>query len=363
MCRWVSTDQGPDGRGPNDFLRGSVTKATRQRLIGLLKLLVGSGLIALLLWQAAQGDHVREVLDGKKNWWLFGTAAGFIASAVVINFFRWWLLVRAADLPMSLAEAMRLGALGHAANFVGPGSVGGDLLKAVLFARNHSGRRSAAVATVLADRFLGLLTLLALAAVAGTYAFATGLLESAPMLRGVSATVIGLAIVSWLGAAAAFLPGPHANWLTAWLPKLPLAGPIAKELFVAVQSMHKKPAHLPIAIACSVVSHILLVLSFVAVSYALPTVRTPNLTACFTAIPLAELVGALPLLPGGLGATETALKYLYQALGAGADDGTFVAIGQRLVNISVGLLAVIYYLTQRQTMEPAMEEAEAIRER
>ena len=336
-----------------------MTVSHRQRLWSLLKLLLGLGLVAVLVWQAMQGERVGELLNGPKNWWLLAASAGFVGLAVILNFVRWWLLVHATGLPMGLAEAMRLGALGHAANFVAPGSVGGDLLKAVLFARNHAGRRSAAVTTVLADRFLGLLTLLTLAAVAAVYATYAGLLDEAPIMLRVGQGVVSLTLITWVAAAAAFLPGPHARWLARWLPKIPVVGHVLGEVFAAVQAMGRKPENLPAAILCSVVSHILLVMSFICVAAALP-LQTPDLAANFAAVPLAELAGALPIFPGGLGVTEGTLELLYRAVGADEDAGLFTALGQRLANISIGVLAMLYYLTQREKIHPAMEEAEAL---
>jgi uncharacterized membrane protein YbhN (UPF0104 family) len=328
----------------------------KHRLLRLAKLLAGSAVVAFLLWQATRGEQAQQLLHGEKNWWMFLAAAGCIFCAVVINFFRWWLLVHAAGLSMTIAEALRLGALGHAANFVGPGSVGGDLLKAVLFARSRAGKRSAAVATVLVDRFLGLLTLLALAAVSAGYALAAGLLDEKPVMAGICRTVMAAAAMGWGVAALALLPGPHARFIDHWLRRMPGAGRTLSELFVAVQRMHRHPASLPGAMACSTVSHVLLVLSFVFVGWGLPIVP-PGLAESFAAIPLAELAGAVPLFPGGLGATEGALEALYQALGASRGAGLFVALGQRLVNISVGAVAMFYYLAHRRELAPAVAEA------
>ena len=59
-------------------------------------------------------------------------------------------------------------------NFVAPGSIGGDLFKAIFLAHGQPGRRTEAVATVIADRLLGVTTILVIASIG---ILATGLLE------------------------------------------------------------------------------------------------------------------------------------------------------------------------------------------
>jgi hypothetical protein len=86
--------------------------------------------------------------------------------SVCATFVRWYLLVRALDLPFRVADAFRLSFVGYLLNFVAFGSVGGDLFKAVFLAREQHGRRTEAVATVFLDRALGLYSLLIVASAA-----------------------------------------------------------------------------------------------------------------------------------------------------------------------------------------------------
>lgn len=68
----------------------------------------------------------------------------------------------------------------------------------------------------------------------------------------------------------------------------------------------------------------------------------------------------MPLTPGGLGTTEAALAGLYKAVGARSDDGVIVALGQRLVMLTTGGVAIVYYLTQRRRLARELH-AEALR--
>ena len=72
------------------------------------------------------------------NPWPFALACLIWVVALFITFFRWYLLVRAQDLPFTVRAAIRLGLVSYFFNSILPGSVGGDILKAVAVARDQS---------------------------------------------------------------------------------------------------------------------------------------------------------------------------------------------------------------------------------
>ena len=65
-----------------------------------------------------------------------------------------------------MLEAFRLGSICFLLSFVSPGSVGGDVFKAIFLAQRRPGKRIEAVASVLVDRGVGLYRLLLLVAAA-----------------------------------------------------------------------------------------------------------------------------------------------------------------------------------------------------
>ena len=94
--------------------------------------------------------------------------------ALSLQLFRWFILIRALDLPFSLRNTFRLGMVGVFYNTFLPGSVGGDLLKAYFIAKEHPERKARAIATVIADRALGLFGLILFVAALGSLAWAGG---------------------------------------------------------------------------------------------------------------------------------------------------------------------------------------------
>lgn len=322
-------------------------------LVPTLKLTLGLTIIAYLLYQAQRDQKFDELVHQPKDWSLLALAIGCIGAAVLLGFVRWYLLVRAIGLPFSLADAIRLGSLGFALNFVGPGGVGGDVFKAVALAREHHTRRSEAVATVIADRVIGLLSLLAIASIATLVSGTLWDNSSSTMVRALG----GVTVVSLLAGVVLGLllmaPGKVSRATANLLARLPWGGKVAQAMFDACQAMSRRPERLIPAVALGLVVHVLLVLSFDAVSRGLP-LSPPSLIDHLRIVPLAETVGVLPITPGGLGTTEAALGRLYETCNASKDDGLIVALGQRVGMLSVGIVAIAFYFAQRRAVQRSL---------
>lgn len=321
-----------------------------------LKLALGLGIVAYLLYQAQSHQKFEEIIHNPKDWGLLSLSLVCVVAAVLLGFVRWYLLVRAAELPFTAGDAFRLGSLGFALNFVGPGGVGGDVFKAVALAREHPRRKSEAVATVIADRLIGLTSLLVVTSAA---ILTTGLLwdkSVMPSVRGLAALTVGGLATALVVGGLLMAPGKIGATTAHLLSRIPMAGKIVHELFTTCQIMSRRPDRLIPAVLLGIATHLLLVMSFDLVARGLP-LEHPSLAQHFCIVPLAETAGAIPLTPGGLGTTEAALAGLYAAIGADPNSGVIVALGQRLVMLSAGIVAIGYYLTQRRSLDAAMDEA------
>ena len=113
-------------------------------LITCLKYGLGLGLLAFVIWrnwapasgQGLQAFWQHHFVERQPLHTQFLILALVIYLAgVLITFFRWYLLVRAQELPFSLSNAMRLGSIGLFLSTFLPGSVGGDIIKAAFIAR------------------------------------------------------------------------------------------------------------------------------------------------------------------------------------------------------------------------------------
>jgi uncharacterized protein (TIRG00374 family) len=329
----------------------------RRTLVTVIKLALAAAILLFLVFQARDGF---ADLVNKKVYWpllLAGLACTIIAAG--LSFVRWHLLIRALAIDISLPTTMSLGALGLAMNFVSPGSIGGDFFKAVFLAHGQPGKRTEAVASVVADRLLGLTTMLSLASagilVTGLYAA-----PSVPV-RVLCRTILFFAIVAWTAIALLLLvPALSGKQVRSWVEAIPLVGATAGRLLGAVHAYRNQQGTLLLAFSISIVMALCYVTSYYAIARGLP-VHEPTWAEHLVIVPTAGLAGAIPLTPAGLGTTEAVVDVLYKTMPGGdetrKDDGVLVAFGRRFTEIAVALIGFGFYLTHRRQVQEVYTEA------
>ncbi len=249
-------------------------------------------------------------------------------------------------------------------NYVSPGSIGGDFFKAVFLAHGQPGLRTEAIATVVADRVIGLLTMLLLASVG---ILATGLLDSAsPKLRVLCPMILLITAISWVGfILLVFVGALSGAWMSERVLKLRLTGETIARLLGTVRVYRGQKRMLVAVFGVSIVMALCYITSFYFVARALP-IHEPTWSEHLVIVPVAGLVGAVPLTPSGLGTTEAAVEELYKWMPGGdqiADgDGALVGIGRRATDIAVALVGWLFYLSHRREVREVYAEAEEFAE-
>ena len=322
----------------------------KKLLLNLLKFGVSGGILAYVVLRAQQDQSFAELRDQPKHWGYLLLACLLALLGVMISFYRWYLLVRALELPFRLRDAVRLGFLGYLLNFVSVGSVGGDLFKAVFIAREQPRHRTEAVATVIIDRVVGLYSLVLVAA--------TGvLLVPLPeALKPIADGVLSSAVLGGIAGAALFLPALSSAATERALGRLPWVGPLAAKAVHAVRIYHAKPGCILISCLLSFGVHALTTFSFYSIALALPG-KAPTLGEHFVIVPIAIVTGVLPLPLGALGAVEGVMDFLYREM-AGSNEGVIVTFGYRAVTILLALVGACYYLGARGEVSAAIHAAE-----
>jgi hypothetical protein len=336
------------------------TRHLRRTALLLVKLALAVAILAYLIGQVQHHEGFSRLIQQPKIWSLLVLALVCTFAAIVLSFIRWYMLVVALGLDFRLVDALRLGSIGFVLNFVALGTLGGDLFKAVFLAREQPGKRTEAVATVMADRLLGLLTMLLLAS---SGILITGLRHSDSLPIAMLCNVILLAtVVGWTGVGLLlFVPGLLSPRLIGWVEAVPLVGPTVHRLVDAVRAYRDQKPRLLLAGAVSFMIAMMFVLSFYLVASGLP-VHAPSFTQHMMIVPVANMAGAIPATPSGLGTMEATVEVLYRAAPgktrALPGDGTMVSLGQRMMMITVALVGLLFYLTQRSKLRGMLEEAE-----
>lgn len=316
---------------------------SRASLSGWLRLLCGVALVGWLLWQAAGHETFDQLRANPPNLGMLAVAWGVLIVAVGLSFVRWWLVSCAAGIPISLPEALRLGAIGFACNFVALGSVGGDVVKATLLAKPRPGQRGTAVTTVLVDRLMGLLGFLLFASSAILVTGGATGVEATP-LRVLCRTVLAAAAIAIVAFVIPLAPGRPLERLAKAFGKMPLVGTVAEKAGELAAVYHDGRRTLLAALLAGLAMNGVFILSFYLAAAALP-LPIPTLAEHYFAVPLVAICGALPISPNGLGTIEAAAEYLYRTLLPEAVVGTGVlaALSHRLAMIATGVVAAAYY--------------------
>ncbi len=335
-------------------------KPTAGWIKGLLKYLVGVGLLAFVL--GVNWTKLKDHFSGELQPSYFAATLGLMTVVIGLQYFRWFLLVRALDLPFTLAYGLRLGLVGTFYNMFLPGGIGGDFVKAYLIAQGQPARRAAAVSTVIADRLLGLFGLILYVAVVGGVCWANGdhRIEAKFSLK-VIVTVCAV-------LATAFIVG------YAFLNAIPagVGGRLRRlngslgELWDAARRYRERPGTILICVAVSALAHMGLVVSFYTAVLVVPPTN-PNLIATlpelFIVAPIGFIAQALFPVPGGLGVAEWTFGGLYELIrGPGGETvGVASRFTLRVAEWVIGFVGYVAYLRTKSeiptdaevTAEPA----------
>ncbi len=302
-----------------------------------LKITLGVGLLGVALWLSR--DQIAEVLDRRPDAGRFALAFALYFGGVLLAFTRWYLLVRALELPFRWRDAVRLGLIGTLFNIVIPGAVGGDFVKAAYIAREQH-RKGRAMASVLIDRVVGLIGLFVLAAITGAAWWGS---LGGPVRRVVVAAWIALG-VTCLILLAMFAVRPHGPLLTRLnRPRLTF---LAGELQATGMAYRQRLGTVALSIALAALTHLGNVLAFDSIGRALfPSDELPSLAQNLMLVPLVLFSTGIPLPFGALGASEGVSGMLFRSVDF--RGGAVTMLGFRLLQFGAAGLGALVYLSHR----------------
>jgi len=281
--------------------------------------------------------------------------------SVLLSFVRWYVLVRAVDLPFRVSDALRLGMVGFFFNSFLPGSVGGDFLKAAFLAREHR-RRTVAVATVVMDRMFALWALVWFVAVLGCGFWLNGELEGdiaahSTIIVIIAVVICAVSLLVWFPMG--FLSIARAERFAEWLNQIPKVGHSAAEFWRAVWMYRCRPRSVYLVMLMAFVGFFGFVLTFYFAvrTLAEPDQRIPTVQEHFLIIPIGLVIQALPLLPGGLGIGEGGFGGMYDWMHCDESLGVLGSLVQRVIICILGLVGYLIYLRMKPSLASAVEKS------
>lgn len=329
---------------------------TRRFLSVAANILVPLAILGWLVYRLLHDDPhaIGQIRSQPKDWVRLGLGLAIYLTAVMLTFARWFLLVRALRLPFRLVDAVRLGFVGYVLQFVTPGLVGGDLIKAVIVARQHAQRRPEAVATILVDRLVGFLGLLILACPCVVLVDTASRSSGSGMVKTTVFVTAGIGVAIFTAILATNFT--LAPLVTRWRGIPWLRGSVLRVQQALDYYRHRR-SWVVLALAASVLAHIMQATGL----YLAATSIFPGGPAWLDQLAMwvvACAVGALPISPAGLGTFDYAYTLLYDRFAPAptmANEGFLVAILYRLMCLVVAVGGVVFYWTSRREYQAARE--------
>jgi glycosyltransferase 2 family protein len=265
---------------------------------------LGVGFLGLFLWLYGLG-RIAQSLARERPIYFIATIALYLAGQVM-SAYRWLLLARLNGLAGRAREYLTYYFIGMFTNLFVPGLIGGDAARAAYLGLRHR-RMGEAVASVVADRGVGLIALFWFAAIA---ALTVSSVRLPPTMVNVA---VAIGVVSLLGYLAAPL---------LVMPLRRLRGRLGS-IVRPVIPYARDPLGLiiPLALSLALQASLAVCQYLLAVGMGLDV----PLSAVMLVVPMANLAASLPLTLNGLGVREGAYLLLFGMAGVAHQDA--VALG------------------------------------
>ena len=306
----------------------------KKALLFLLKLI----LTGVCLWWALRGVNWQSSIftnPGELAWsW---AVPGVILACLTVGFtaVRLWLLLGAQGIRISLPRAVELTLIGNLFNLAAVGGIGGDAARIFLLIRDHPERKLAVTITVLFDHLVGLvaMSLVFFVLTAGRF---DALVDQSPETRGIlrfAWMFFSGGLVMVLSMFVVSYPPIHdrihargRHWKIAFMRQLPLVYDVYR------RKWKHGLAALLVAIGMLPV--------YYATFWCGARVAGSDVDPgpVLTAMPVVDMLSALPLSVAGLGVREKSLQILMEDLTGMAPD---VAVAASLVGFLFTLVLAI----------------------
>lgn len=308
-----------------------------------IKLLLKFALVGVVFWFLFKkglitSESFHQIISSPMT---LTTMISLMTINTFLGAFRWRGLLDARGAQLPFFNVFNFNMIGSFFNIALPGAVSGDFVKAVYVSRKFPERRPAVFGSMLLDRFLGMSAMVFVAAFSAGFSVFFDWGGSLPMALLVSIGAIGAAIFLFLIYMFSTHDRDPLFELIQWVTKRHEKLQLIDKLYRGVMDYRAYPKAVILAMAQSMVIHVLLVL--IAFSICQAVSSTPiSLVALAIIVPIGMLATTIPVLPAGVGTGHAAFFALFKLVGSeqGAQIFSLIVVMQ----IAVGMLGGVIYL-------------------
>jgi len=330
----------------------------KRYILPVVQALVTFGLLWWIFRDPEKNRLMLSALQEANTLWLVPGFVG-VGIAILLQTQRWVMLMAVQGIRMGFWRAWRLVMIGAFFNLFLLGATGGDVAKIFYAMRETATKKSAAFLSVLVDRIIGLLALIAVTSVI----CAISLHEL--MAHPVTATLLGSLTVILGGSLGLVVAGfvvdrlQLAHKLPTWLP---LHAKIV-EMASAFSVYARDGRTLAATFAISIPAHLLIFSSFYFAARAFTDQL--SLMNVYTVMPVINTITALPISLSGVGVREQLFQQMFGTLfGTPENIAVLVSLAGFFLVIAWGLIGGMVYMVYRPTgihlrdMEEQVEDIE-----
>ncbi len=261
--------------------------------------------------------------------------------------YRWWILLNVQGIATSFSRCLRPSYVGFGLNQFLPGGVGGDVVRLAFVLRVAPESKTRGITTLLADRALGLASLMALT-LAVFVIYRSALPENEHLLLMVDASAICIALGFAVAIIAIWLPDDigFSRFINRRMTHAPLIAALINTA-AALHSFRRTPLRVLYAFIVSIGVQLMVATTLYHIGV-LMGFEVP-LWHIILASSLAQIASMLPITPGGIGVGEAAFAGTLALLGHPAALGLgSILIGLRVLSVFLSLPAYGMYFKSRQ---------------
>ena len=320
---------------------------------------------AFLLWwifrDPAKRTQMLEALRTADYLWLIPGLLS-LGCAFLLQTERWRRLLRVQEINLGWWRTFRVYLIGAFFNLFLLGATGGDIVKIYYAMRETSSKKSAALLSVVVDRMVGMIGLVAITIV--LCSLRLDLLLSHPLTRALLTGLVFIMLASLaLIALAIFIEHFHlAHKLPDWMPMRVTI----LELSAAFSTYARDPRTLAITFSLSIVAHFCIFLSFYFSARAFGQYAgLSGMIEILAVLPVILTIASLPISLSGVGVREGLFQKVLSILyGTAESVAVMISITGFLMVVFWGLIGGCVYLVYRPTgglrLDEVQDEVQAI---
>lgn len=312
----------------------------------VLKIAVSTALLAILFSRADMSAMAQQVRQMNLGW--TAAALGMYGLMLIVSAWRWRLLLQIQTVDVSFARLTQSFLVATFFNNFLPSNIGGDVVR-VADTAPYTRSKTLATTVVLLDRVLGLVALLAVAAVASALAVWSGIRLQGMQYVWVALAILVIGLILVLrhpGAISRIVRRVAADRMLGIQTRF-------HNLLDAMERFSRQPRGLWSAFAGAIAVQFLLVLFYICAARSL-SVPLPLLAASVI-VPVSLAVQMVPLSINGFGVREAVFAFFFTSLGLNVSSALTLSLGSAALIMLFSLSGGAVFLLRSRGFLPAPE--------